>query len=303
MSKDVTRRPDLTKLERAGIKRTEGRQTEVEAGKKALAERLLFGTSTRPQQAGPPRIILALDCTSSMGEYLEERRITPDAAATIANKLFAGAGAAGLQVRLWYFRGDGDDQHSKRPRQLRHSDEWYTTPEELARKITAIEHWPGWTQHCALLRHVITEAEKQAIQQVVIISDAFERQTPRRPDGDDLMAARVHAARLRQLGVTLVVGYKGTIVGACPFDRAGKHAERDFLDITRENGGYCFLYDPTQLGERFGQIAAQARLTAQGDAAGARLMLEHMQSIPFEMTVGECVPSARCASASEESEE
>jgi hypothetical protein len=32
-------------------------------------------------------------------------------------------------------------------------------------------------------------------------------------------------------------------------------------------------------------------------------MLEHMQSIPFEMTVGERVPSARCASESEESEE
>ena len=47
-------------------------------------------------------------------------------------------------------------------------------------------------------------------------------------DGDDLMAARVQAARLRQLGVTVIVGYKGTIVGACPFDRAGKHAERDF---------------------------------------------------------------------------
>jgi hypothetical protein len=297
MSKNVTRRPDLTKSERAGIKRAEGRQTEVEAGKKALAEGLLFGTSTRPQQAGPPRIILALDCTSSMGEYLEERRITPEGAATIANRLFAGAGSAGLQVQLWHFRGNGD---GKQPRQLRQSNKWYTTPEELARAITAIEHWPGWTQHCALLRLAVAAAEKQAIQQVVIISDAFERQTPRRPDGDDLTAARVHAARLRQLGATLVVGYKGTIVGACPFDRAGKHAERDFLDITRENGGYCFLYDPTQLGERFGQIAAQARLSAQGDTAGARLMLEHMQRIPFEMKVGERVPSARCVSESEE---
>jgi hypothetical protein len=300
MSKDLTRRPDLAESERAGTKR--GQQTEVEAAKKALAESMLFGANTRPQQAGPPRIIIGLDCTSSMGEYLEDRRITPEAAATIANRLFAGAGSAGLQVQLWYFRGDGDDQHSTQPRQLRRSNEWYTTPEELARKITAIEHRPGWTQHCALLRHAVAEAEKQAIQQVVIISDAFERQTPKRPDGDDLVAARVHAARLRQLGATLVVGYKGTIVGACPFDRAGKHAERDFMDIARANGGYCFLYDPTQLGERLGQIAAQARLSALGDATGARLMLEHMQSIRFEMTVGERVPSARCASQSEESE-
>jgi hypothetical protein len=167
-----------------------------------------------------------------------------------------------------YFRG-GDRKH---PRELVF-DKWYTTAEALARAITAIEHLAGWSQHCALLRHAIAAA-KQAIHQVVIISDAF---APLRPDGDDLMAARVRAARLRQLGVTLVVGYKGTIVGACPFDRGGKHAERDFMDITGANDGYCFpcdlTGDPAQLDERFGQIAAQARLSACDDATGARLIL------------------------------
>jgi hypothetical protein len=74
----------------------------------------------------------------------------------------------------------------------------------------------------------------------VIISDAFERQMPLRPDGDDLAAARVHAARLRDLGVKLVVGYKGTIRGACPLDRAGVDATQAFHDITQVNGGYCF---------------------------------------------------------------
>jgi hypothetical protein len=119
---------------------------------------------------------------------------------------------------------------------------------------------------------VIAEAEKQPVQQVVIISDSFERVTPRRSDGDDLTAARVHAARLRDLGVKLVVGYKGTIRGACPLDRAGVDADQAFRDITRENGGYCFPCDPgcdpMQLGERFAEIAAQARMSAQDDAAG-----------------------------------
>jgi hypothetical protein len=225
MSKDLTRRTDITRSEQAKTKQARTKQTEVERAQEAWAESMLFGSSTRPQHAGPPRIILGLDCTSSMDEYIEARNITPEAAATIANRLFAGAGSAGLQVQLAYFRGD--DRFPEQPRQLVF-DGWYATPETLARALAAIEHWPGWTQHCALLRHAVAVAEKQAVQQVVIISDAFERQTPQRPDGDDLMAARVQAARLRQLGVTVIVGYKGTIVGACPFDRAGKHAERDF---------------------------------------------------------------------------
>jgi hypothetical protein len=208
MSKDLTRRTDLTKSERAKTGPTKGRQTEVDAAKKVLAESMLFGASTRPRQDGPLRIIFGLDCTSSMGEYVEARNITPDAAATIANSLFAGAGGAGLEVQLWYFRGHGSEK------ELRHSNKWYTTPEELARAITIAPRAAGWTQHCALLRHAVAAAETQPIQQVVIISDAFERQTPRRPDGDDLVAARVHAARLRQLGVTLVIGYQGTTVPA-----------------------------------------------------------------------------------------
>jgi hypothetical protein len=75
------------------------------------------------------------------------------------------------------------------------------------------------------------------------------------------------------------------------------------LDLVRANDGYCFLYDPIQLSDRFGEIAAQARASAVGDAAGARLMLEHMQRIPFEMKVCERVPSARCASEPEDSHE
>jgi hypothetical protein len=75
------------------------------------------------------------------------------------------------------------------------------------------------------------------------------------------------------------------------------------LDLVRANGGYCSLYDPIQLSDRFGEISAQARATAVGDAAGARLMLEHMRFIPFDIAVGERVPGARCASQSEESGE
>ena len=46
--------------------------TEVVEATHALAERMLFGTEPRPEPVqGRPRIILALDCTTSMGEFVE----------------------------------------------------------------------------------------------------------------------------------------------------------------------------------------------------------------------------------------
>jgi hypothetical protein len=272
--------------------------TEVVEAAHALAERMLFGTEPRPQPVqGRPRIILALDCTVSMGEFIEARKITRETATSIANALFEKAGRGGLEVQLVCFRGNGDEQSSKQPRQFRVSRKWYSTPEELAHAIAAVEHWPGWTQHCRLLRHAVAEAEKQAVQELVIITDAFEERTPRRPEGDDLLAARLHARRLRDLGVKIVAGYKGTIRGGCPLDRAGVSAEQAFRDITDENGGYCFLVNPEELAGQFGEIATQAELMAKGDAVGAQLQLQHLRAVPFEVetnVVGEQVASTKC---------
>jgi len=300
MRKDLTRRTDLTKKsEQTKVERMRS-QTEVERAQEALVEGMLFGASAQPQQAGPPRIILALDCTNSMGEFLEERRITPEMARSIAYPLF---GQPGLQVLLAYFRGDGDKQSAKHPRQLKFSKEWYSTPEKLAQAITKIDHWAGWTQHCRLLRQVVEEAEQRgAVQQLVIISDAFERRTPLRPDGDDLQAARVHARRLRDLGTKVVVGFKGIIRGGCPLDRAGVNAEQAFHDIAREAGGYVFPFVPATVTARFTELAQSATLAARGDTAGAQKSIEHLQSTPFEMVVEERQPSARCAAQSEGSE-
>lgn len=264
-------------------------RTEVDRAQDALAEAMLFGEPRKQPAHGPARIILGLDCTSSMDEYIPARNITPEAAATIARSLFAGR--SGLQVQLAYFRGE--DRSTNRPRQFRVSDKWYTEPTELARAITAIEHWPGWTQHCRLLRHAVAVAEKHSIQSLVIISDAFEQRTPRRPHGDDLEAARIHARRLRGLGVPICAAFKGTIRGGCPLDRAGIDAERAFREIVEENG-CCFLLDPTELAERFSEIATAATLAAKGDAAGAQALLQHLRTVPFDMVVGEELTNAGC---------
>jgi hypothetical protein len=223
-----------------------------------------------------------------MGEYITERRITPEMARTIADALFAKA--PWLQVQFCFFRGDGDD------RQFRVSKKWYDKPAELAHAIAAIEHTPGWTQHCRLLRHMVEEAERQAVQQVVLVTDAFETKTSRRPHGDDVTAALVHAQRLRDLGTTLTVAYKGTIHNACPLDRAGPTAEEVFRDLVEANDGAAFLLNPATVAERFREIADHAKHAAKGDAIGAQLRLEHLQAIPFDMqtnVVGAQVPRSK----------
>jgi hypothetical protein len=256
-------------------------RTEIDRAQDALVEGILFGELARKAVAqGPARIILGIDATSSMGEFLPERKITAEAATAIAQAL------SGLQVQVAYFRGDGEKGSAKRPRQFRVSDKWYTEPTELARAITAIEHWPGWTQHCRLLRHAVAEAEKHPVQSLVLISDAFEQQTPLRPQGDDLEAARVHAGRLRGLGVQIIAGFKGIIRGGCPLNRAGIYADRAFHEIVDQNG-YSFLFEPKELPERFSEIATAATLAVKGDAIGAQRLLQHLRTVPFDMVVGE----------------
>jgi hypothetical protein len=289
VSKDLIRKTEIA-LKDEGPSRDAPERTEVDEAADALAKRMLFGAKpSRPVQ-DRARVVLALDATTSMAEYLPARTITPEAATTIANALFAKSG--GLQVKLAFFRGD--DRFPKQPRQLQFSNKWYSSAEELARAIAAIELWPGWTQHCRLLRQVVKEVEKQAIQELVIISDAFEERTPLRPDGDDLRAALVHAKRLRDLGVTTTIGFRGIIRGGCPLDRAGINAEQAFHDIAAANGGAVFLFDPVQLKERFGEIAERATLTAKGDAIGAQLLLEHLRTVEF-VVVGAQV-HAKCGS-------
>jgi hypothetical protein len=284
MAKDLIRLTEIVPNAQEDALKGQAR-TEVDEAASALMKRMLFGAA-EPQSSVPdrPRIILALDATTSMGEYLPARKITLEAASDIAAGLFAKAGSAGLQVRLAYFRGD--DQFPKQPRQLRFSNKWYGSAEDLARAIAGIEHRPGWTQHCRLLREVIEEVEKCAVQEIVVISDAFEQRTALRPQGDDLPAALVHAKRLRDLGVTLSFGFRGIIRGGCPLDRAGVSAKEAFHAIADANGGAVFLFDPAQ---RSGEIAERAMRVVKGDAIGAQLLLEHLRTVEFDFVVGEQV--------------
>jgi hypothetical protein len=253
-------------------------------------EAVLKGKAARARRPdGPPRVVIALDATTSMGEYLPERKLTIEAARAIAYPMFEKIGPGGL-AQVVFFRGADEMQ----------ATQWLPNAESLARAIAKVEHKGGWTQHNRALAHVIHEAEKHPIDEVVVISDAFEQRRGHRPNGDILDDAIGQAAQLRALGVNISIGYKGTVRGGCPLDRAGPDAEEAFYQIAKANGGKCFVFNPKKAGaaaKQFGEIAAHAALRVKGDTAGAQVMLEHLQSVPFDMgavEVDDVVPLRKC---------
>jgi hypothetical protein len=232
---------------------------------------------------GPLRIAIVVDDTTSMGEFLPERKITLEAARRFLRAMFAAAGE--LQVQVVPFRGQ--------------PSEWFDDPEKAARWIANIRHEPGWTQHGKAFDHVIREATRQPVHGVVDFTDAVELRGPGNLAGDVMEDLCKDAMRMKRLGCPLFFAYKGTIKGGCPIDRAGPHAEQRIKEISEDGGGYAFVYnpaDPKADPKRFSEIATQAARAAKGDAVGAtQLLLEHHEAVPFDMpVVGEQVPSAKC---------
>ncbi len=80
-------------------------------------------------RSGPPRAVVVVDATTSMGEYLPSRRVTLEVARRTLKAMFEAASQ--LEVQVVYFRGD----------ECRAS-RWFTDPEEAARTIAGIEHSP-----------------------------------------------------------------------------------------------------------------------------------------------------------------
>ncbi len=265
----------------------------VHPGDRKLEAMLKGKVAQAKRKPGSPRVIISLDATSSMGEFLPSRKLDLEAFLALVLPMFEKAGAAGLEVRFIYFRGD--DRFGNREWGV---SRWFRDPQELARAMVAVKPMAGWTQHNRVFERVIREAEERPIQEFLIISDAFEQRGPRRPGGDNLEDARMQAAQLRALGVNVTVAYRGTITGGCPLDRAGPAAEECFRDIVKENDGSIFLLDPAklpELAEHIAQVAAHAELRAKGDEAAAKVLLGYMQSVAFTMDpVGEQVPNAKC---------
>ena len=145
------------------LKSKKGTQLDKKAKAKDLVssrddvQNFLQKVSNMPVCSGDARLVFALDATAS-------RQATWDTASQLQTEMFVSAQSlGGLQVQLCYFRGFGEF----------YSSPWQSSPDALLKTMTGITCQAGATQLQRLLRHVITEDDRNKIKCVVYIVDAM----------------------------------------------------------------------------------------------------------------------------------
>lgn len=165
------------------------------------------------------RLIFALDATAS-------RQPTWDQACEIQGDMFhATDKLGGLEVQLCFYRGYGEFSASP----------WYTSSDELVRRMTSVFCLGGLTQIGKVLRHTIKEAGKSKVNALVFIGDCVE-------ENPDHLAHLAGQAGI--LGVPVFLFHEGndprtvrvfrqiahlTRGAACPFDHGSAGQLRDLL--------------------------------------------------------------------------
>ncbi len=198
------------------------------------------------------RLIFALDATAS-------RQPTWDRACAIQGDMFrATDGLGGLAVQLCFYRGFGEFRASP----------WYTSSEEVVKRMTSVFCLGGLTQIGKVLRHTLKEAKQSKVNALVFIGDCVEEN----PDHLAHLAGQIGI-----LGVPVFLFHEGndpntirvfkqiahlTRGAACPFDHGSAGQLRDLLSAVAvyASGGWRAL-------ERFsdGRHASVKQLTRQLD--------------------------------------
>ena len=203
--------------------------------------------------AGQGRLIFAMDATMS-------RQPTWDLALALQADMFTAVKqVGGLDVQLVYFRGNGECRASK----------WVRNPDALARLMATVSVAGGLTQIGKVLSHARQEAEKQKVNALVYVGDAFE---------EDIDSVCGRAGELALHGVPVFAFQEGG-------DAATARALREITRLTA--GAYCRFDQGSaaQLRELLSAVAVYAaggRLALEdfcrnaGPRGGAQLLLEQM---------------------------
>lgn len=193
------------------LKSKKGTQLDKKAKAKDLVssrddvQNFLQKVSNMPVSSSDARLVFALDATAS-------RQATWDTASQLQTEMFVSAQSlGGLQVQLCYFRGFGEF----------YSSPWQSSPDALLKTMTGITCQAGATQLQRLLRHVITENDRNKIKCVVYIGDAME-------ENIDILAHL--AGKLGLLNIRLFMFQ----------ERGDPIARQAYLEMSRLAGGaYC----------------------------------------------------------------
>ena len=194
------------------------------------------------------RLIFSLDATMS-------RQPTWDAAMKLQAEMFDEAGkVGGLDVQLVNYRGFGECRASK----------WVSNTRALRDLMTGIDVRGGQTQIAKIISHAKRETQKERVQAVVFVGDAFEESV-------DGVCAK--AGQLGLLGVPVFLFQEGR----------DPNVERTFREIARLTGGAYAHFDHTAAGQLAALLRAVAAYAAGGRkaltnrGAAARLLLEQLR--------------------------
>jgi hypothetical protein len=198
------------------------------------------------QEFIPPRLIFALDATSS-------RQPTWDEASKLQAEMFAAA-PKGMQVQLCYFRGD----------ECRNT-QWLPNSASIAKAMGRITCVMGYTQIGRVLEHALKE-NRTKVRGVVFVGDAFEENLAEVGGlAAELGRAEVPAFMFKEAGGTIADGEAA--------------ADRAFKKIAQLSGGRAFRFDasaPKELADLLRMVGAFAASggTVQLTAATERLLLK-----------------------------
>jgi hypothetical protein len=231
----------------APVRARRGEAADARSGKAELAA-FLAEAGARPRRGGGRgRLIFALDATMS-------RQPSWDLACDLQAGMFdAAARAGGLDVRLVYYRGNGEARASA----------WVSDAASLKRLMTGIACHGGLTQIGRVLDHAAKAAAQTPVAALVFVGDAMEEDV-------DRLCGKAGALGLR--GTRAFMFLEG-------HDPA---ARRAFGEIARLTGGVLLPFDAraaSELRALLGAIGAyaaggRAALEAAGSPAARRLLAD-----------------------------
>ncbi|MDP6653785.1 MAG: VWA domain-containing protein [Gammaproteobacteria bacterium] len=182
-----------------------------------------------PKTTGEARLIFSVDATAS-------RQATWDVASQLQTDMFLSTQAlGGLNVQLCYFRGFGEF----------FSSDWQSNADDIVRIMSGIHCQAGATQIERLLRHAISENDRQKIKCIVYIGDAME-------ENIDILAQL--AGKLGLLNVPIFMFQ----------ERGDPVARQAFMEMSRLSGGAYSQFDSASAGQLKDLLKAVAIYAAGG---------------------------------------
>ena len=195
------------------------------------------------------RLIFAIDATAS-------RQPTWDQASHLQREMFVAAQQDNtLCVQLCYFRGFADFKAAQ----------WTTDSEQLARQMSQVSCEGGHTQIERLLRHALSEHQKNSLKALVFIGDALEE------NADTLCQL---AGQCGMLKLPLFIFQEGQLADA-------KHCFTSMASLSKGAWANFDSNSSSTLASLLGAVAgfASGGLTAleQQGTEGAKLLLKQLK--------------------------